>query len=65
MKRSLPVSVLRVTWNFLQELRKATIDLMIVYVPAKVDAVHLPRRIQQRYRLSELAQLSLLKVHRF
>jgi len=42
MKRSLPVSLFRITWNFLQELRKSTIDLMIVCVPAKVEAVHLP-----------------------
>lgn len=65
MKRALPVSVFRITWNFLQKLREVTIGLMIVCVPAEVEAVRLPHTIQQRYRLSELAQLSLLKVHQF
>jgi hypothetical protein len=55
-KKCLLVSMFNINWNFLQETRKATIDLRIICVPTEVEAVHLPNKIQLRYRLSELAQ---------
>jgi hypothetical protein len=65
MKLSLSVSMFHIIWNFLQGPRKATIDLSTVCVPAEVEAVRLPTRIQKRYCLRELARLSVLTVHQF
>jgi hypothetical protein len=45
-----------INWNFLQETRKDTLDVRIGCFPTEVEAVNLPNKIQQRYRLSELAE---------